>query len=756
MAHTSIDDLPLLTISESGAAPKSRLKDVKAATDIYQSLRKADESSAINRARVQAMFDGVPPYSDSALAETGQAYRCNLNFGQAESILEGAMAAYVDLVHSVEDLVRVETTLGEIEQRNLYNKIISEEVTRTIRHWPKFNQAYLNLCTKFVGHGVGVAFFEDAIDWRWNSKGLGDVLIPRQTQASEHEIEVITALSPTAVNHLYHYIEDPKAASDLGWNVTAVRDAIIKAMPDEFRLYNDWERVQDEIKNNDIYSGAKAAKVMLVHIWVQEFDGSVSHYISLDNGSNNEFLYKAVGKYSNISQAFVFFTYGIGTNGTYHSIRGLGYKIFPQVQVSNRLQSTMVDNGMLSSSVMLQPQDERALENFSFNYMGPFALLSPNMNFIERSIPNLTNNAIPILNDLRSQINDRAGQYTANSLFSGNRERTRFEVAAHLEEAAKLNVTALNLFYEPFDRLLRETVRRITNPEYTLKHPGGEEVTEFRMRCMERGVPPEVIDTIDHRKTRAVRAIGSGSQAQRTVQLQSLNEFAGAFDQTGRYNLFRDQVAASVGIDQANRYMPPIENTRLPMDAKIAQMENSLMEMNGQPAPVIPNELHLTHLDQHMPFMQQYLDAVEQNQIDIADAYIKVLPHYQHSVQHLEFVQQDTTISDQVAKYREMLQQYGEILNNGQKKLATMQQEQAEAQAQEMPAEEAASAPEQAQQASPEVTPEMQQKLAEHRLKLQMMQEEHEMKMMLQMQEAEIKRQQRDAEKAADLRELLK
>lgn len=752
MAQTSLDDLPLLTLSESGAAPKSRLKDVKSATEIYHSLRKADEQSAINRARVQAMFDGVPPFDEGALRETGQAYRCNLNFGQAEGLLEGAMAAYVDLVHSVEDLVRVETTVGEIEQRNLFNKIIGEEITRTIRAWPKFNHAYLNLCNKFVGHGVGVAFFEDFIDWRWNSTGLGDVLIPRQTQASEHEIEVLTAVRPIAVNHLFQFIEDSSAASDLGWNVTAVRDAIKQAMPDEYRNYNDWERIQDEIKNNDLYSGAKAAKVKLLHIWVNEFDGSVSHYISLEDGANQEFLYKSVGKYKDISQAFVFFTYGIGTNGTYHSIRGLGYKIFPQIQVTNRLQSTMVDNGMLSSAVMLQPQDERALENFAFNYMGPFALLSPNMNFIERSIPNLTNNAIPILNDLRSQINDRAGQYTANSLFSGNRERTRFEVAAHLEEAAKLNITALNLFYEPFDRLLRETVRRITNPEYTLKHPGGEEVMEFRLRCFERGVPPEAIDMLDHRKTRAVRAIGSGSQAQRTVQLQSLNEFAGAFDQTGRYNLFRDQVATAVGIDQANRYMPPVENSRLPMDSKIAQMENSMMEISGQESPVLPNELHLAHLDQHMPFMQQYLDAVEAGQLDIADAYVKVLPHYQHSVKHLEFVQQDTTISEQVAQYREMLQQYGEILNNGQKKLANEQQEMANAQEQ---AVEAAPAEAGAEQPTEVVTPEMQQKLAEHRLKLQMMQEEHEMKMMLQMQEAEIKRQQRDAEKAADLRELL-
>ena len=747
-----LEDLPLLTVSEGGAIPKSRLRDVAAATEIYESLKKGDESSALNRARQQAMFDGAPPYSDAAIRETGQGYRCNLNFGQAEGLLEGAMAAYVDLVHSVEDLVWVEATLGEQEQRMYYSKVIGEEATRVIRNWPKFNQSYLNLCTKFVGHGVGVAYYTDELDWRWNSAGFGDVLIPRGTPAAEADVEVMVAVRSMAVNQLFEFIDNPEVAAERGWNVDAVRKAIIKAMPDEFRKANDWEKIQEELKNNDLYTGARAAKVKVLHIWVHEFDRTVSHYISLECGSNKDFLFKSIGRYRSVNEAFIIFTYGIGTNGTYHSIRGLGYKIYPHIQMANRLQSTMVDNGVMSSSLMLQPQDERALENFSFNYMGPFALLSPNMNFIERAVPNLTQNAIPVLNDLRSQINDRAGQYTTTSLFGGNRERTRFEVAAHLEEAAKLNVTALNLFYEPFDRLLREMVRRICNPEYTVDMPGGEAVEEFRLRCMERGVPLEAVFTIDHRKTRAVRAVGSGSQAHRTVQLQTLREYAGAFDQTGRYNLFRDQVATIVGYDQANRYIPPIENSRLPMDSKIAQLENSVMETTGAAAQVIPNELHVAHLEQHLPYLQNIFAALETGDLELGAAYQRGMPVYEHSVAHLENIQQDVSISEQVAQYREVLQQFGEILNNGQKQLMKQQREAAQQ------GEDAAAQEPQAQQEQQpgQITPEMQAKLTEHQLKLQMMKEEHDMKMFLKMQEAELDRQQRDAEQATELRDFLK
>ena len=50
-------------LDERGKPVKARLKDVKSALGIYEALRKADEKSSANRARVDAMFDGANPYS---------------------------------------------------------------------------------------------------------------------------------------------------------------------------------------------------------------------------------------------------------------------------------------------------------------------------------------------------------------------------------------------------------------------------------------------------------------------------------------------------------------------------------------------------------------------------------------------------------------------------------------------------------------------------------------------------------------------
>jgi hypothetical protein len=743
-----LSELALLTLEKKGPPPKSRIGTVRAATEIYENLRKADEASSINRARVQAMFDGTPPYSEAALRASGQSFRCNLNFGEGEKFLENALSAYVDLVNSVESMVRIQTAFGDEAERVEWSRIMSEEYSFQLRKWPRFDYEYLNLCNHFVGHGVGINFFEDELNWQWRSTGLGDFLVPRQTQADERAIEVAAAERAMKVTDLYRHIENPEIAGEMGWDVGEVRKAIMTAtevLPD----INDWEKFQAEIKNNDLWNGAKAAKVELVHMWVQEFNGTITHLITLKNANNKKFLYKRIGRYGGVNQAFNFFTYGIGTNGTYHSIRGLGYKIYHHVQVNNRIRSQAVDNSMIAGAPMIQPEDERALDNFSFNYYGPFALLPPGIKYVDRTFPNATNTMFPMLEDLTQMLNERTGQYSTAGLFGGKNQdrKTRFEVAAHLEEASKLNVTALNLFYQPWDRHHMEVARRFFRVNYSADEPGGAEVHDFRRRCIERGVPEEALAMVDVRKTRAVRSVGSGSQAKRMVSLQQLNEIAGTFDEEGRHNLFRDQTAAIVGHEAADRYIPSKPDQRIPVDAKIAELENRDMATGGE-IPVYPNELHVVHLDVHLPAIEQMFQAVEEGQLALEEATPQVIQIFYHAVQHLEHIQQDPTIGEKVTEFNGRLQQASEMIINGEKRIAALEREAAQA-AQEEGAE---GAP---QEGQPEGNPEQQEKLIEHRLKLQMMQEKHQVEMMIRLQKAEQDRQINDAKAASDVRSFL-
>jgi hypothetical protein len=739
-----MNDTLLQNVSESGA-PRSRVKDAKSLHEIYRKLKDADDKSSKNRAEVQAMFDGVPPYSDTDLMASGQSYRCNVNFDEASTILENAMAGYVDIVNSVEHLVSLKTDFGDAKTRIEYSNTIAEELTRAIRSWPQFNFNYLLLCQYFISHGVGIAYWEDDIDWRWRVSMFGDFLIPRKTLACEDEIEVAVCVRSYQAHQLYRFIEDSEAATEMGWNVEEVRKALIKATNGSTGSFTEWERLQIELKNNDLFTGtANASEVKVVHAWVKEFDGSISYYMTLENNESNDFLCVKRSLYDHINSAFVFFPYGIGTNGYYHSIRGLGYKIFPQIQLSNRLRCQMADGAMLSSTLLLQPQSEQALEDLNFTYYGPYSVLAPDMiNVVPNAMPDVSKSAMPFLQDLSAQMQNKTAGYDASNIVTDTREKTRLETQAILSKQARLSVASLNLFYEPWGRVLKETVRRFIRGGYMADEPGGREVRDFYARCQMRGVPVEAILAVDLNSVRPVRAIGAGSESARLLATDELIQLMPGFDEYGRKAAQRDRIAARFGYDLADRYTPaPDAEARPVIDVKIAELENGDMRAGNQ-VQVLPNENHLEHAKVHLNALGQTAQAVDEGQIPVEQVIDFLVNLYGHTTMHVEEVSKDITIPEAGAALRKSLQQFGEIVNNGVKRVQKLREQQT---AQSAPGAEADAAEKQAQYAD-----KLQQRLQEHQAKLQMMQEVHSMRLNLRLAETQQKLALRDAEMASKI-----
>ena len=681
---SGLSEIELLNLDEKGNVPKeSRLKDVASALSIYETLRRADESSAVNRARIQAVFDGRPPYSDAALRASGQASRANLNFGEAARLLDTAMSGYVDLISSVENLVTIETKNSSENDGMRVDTIISEELSRTLRGWPEFHSTFLRLCNEFITHGVGVTFFENETDFRFRTCGIGDMLLPRQTQSSEHSVEVAVSRRDYMVHELYNFIRNPEAAEAVGWNVEAVKKAIQAANSGaHHKTFTNWEDTQREIKNNDIYTGIRANSVPVLHFFVREFDGSVSHFMAADVVSaggakeeSREFLYKRVSRYENPEQAFLFFTYGVGTNGTLHSIRGLGHRIFNHVQTSNRLRCQMVDGAMLASSVMLQPDSQRALDELALQYYGPYAVLSPNIKLVEKAMPNMTQTVMPALADMTQQLNEATGFYASQNAAGGS-YRSKLQVEADLEVATRLTSANLNLFYASFSRLVREIARRIvTGPK------SDPAVRDFYERCMERGVPANIVKSVDHRKTRANKAIGSGNAAARSSALNELDQLLPMLDEQGKKNLVYDRIASRVGYEMAGRYAVQPENARPTVENKVAELENVII-MSGTPVSVQPTELHETHLTIHLPKIQELLEGISSGQIDPMQVLQSLQLLLQHVSQHEEVIVNDPTAEVIAGQAREVINNAGNVVQNFQRKLEAEQRKAQDTQAQ--------------------------------------------------------------------------
>jgi hypothetical protein len=130
-----------------------------------------------------------------------------------------------------------------------------------------------------------------------------------------------------------------------------------------------------------------------------------------------------------------------------------------------------------------------------------------------------------------------------------------------------------------------------------------------------------------------------------------------------------------VGYDQVDRYIPKGEVERIPVDAKIAELENNAMQ-SGRGVSVNPGENHAIHAQVHLQDAMQFIQALQQNAVDprVAFAYLQLqLPH---SGQHVQQLSSDRTREQEVGQYMEVLNQMREAVENIGKQLAAEQQAQ--------------------------------------------------------------------------------
>ena len=732
---TDIDTLDGLgSLDEKGKPVEARLKDVTSAIALFHTLRKADEGSSVNRARIDAMFDGANPYNATQLAASGQGLKTNLNFGESQRLLDIALSAYVDLYSSLERLVEVKGTEGEAAEIKDMEELVAEEITHLLRSWPEFHSNYLRLCTTFVKHGVGVTYFDTPDDWRFRVGSFADILIPRQTPASEGAIDIAIGRRNYHLHELHAFIKNPKAAKRVGWDVDEVKRVITENVTTKGRggtRYSDWEATQSELKNNDIHTGYQNPTVAVLHLWVREMDGSISHYICAEQ-EPKEFMYKKISRYKGPEQAYTLFTYGVGSNGTYHSIRGLGHRIYNHIQTSNRLRCQMVDGAMLSSAVMIQPDSQRALDELGFTYYGAYAVLSPNVNIIEKAIPNLSNSVQPALQDISQQLALNTDTVSTYGPQQGSPYRNQMQVVADMDVSTRLSGASLNLFYASWNRLLREVVRRIV--DNGKRDPA---IREFYDRCAARGVPQSFVRSLDIARTRAVRSIGNGSYANRLVALRELQAISGSFDEVGRRNLTRDIVSTRVGHDLADRYAPQGEEARPTVDNKIAFLENQEL-MEGNPVPVEANELHGAHLITHTPALTQLIEQLNQGAADPVQALPALQAFYQHIAETVEIIAADPAQEVLVGDVKQALQYAEEMINNTSKKVQKMQRD---------------GAAQGGEEGAPEPDPKVEAKMQEHQMKMQMAEQKANLDMRLKQAKFEQEQAMRDAKNALELQD---
>jgi hypothetical protein len=682
----------LATLTDAGKAPKERLKDANALHSIYRTFLQADQVSAHNRAILQADADGAAPENQSALNASGMGWNYNLNWLGGDTKLQAALVAYSDLIDSTSELITPEFHPKEIapEEMQDASDVISEEFSKLVRESSDFYSTWERLGSEFTKFGVGFAYFSDEETPWWDAAGWNEFKMPRKTKVGDEKIPILTWEHDYRVHELWKFIEDPKHTN---WDTEMVQKAIVYACrtPTKDRPWQTfWNDIQESLKNNDIgFSYGQVEEVHALKALVRELDGSVSFYVGLINGSNERHLYKDRSRYEKMTRAVVTFTLGVG-NGTYHSIRGLLWKMLPFNQAINRVNNRLLTQTELSMSLMLQAKDSENLDDMAITLTGAVAYLPPEdkATVVTRTLPDVGTQGLPVLDRLDGALSNATGQFQASTQGGTGETDKRHNISkgqfmTEREERGSLTNNSVNRFYRSLDTVSAEQFRRAQKigPK-SAKYP---EVADFFKRCDERGVPAEIIQKAV-RTVKARRAIGNGSPSMRAAALDRLQSMQGAFDEAGRNMVTRDVVALYAGRQAADRYCP--RQKRIAPDAQIAVLENTVLR-NG-PLDRTPGQNDSVHASVHVPaFLKGIQQLVAVREQDPSADFTPLRPEvdylfnlHDHAAQHVEAMAVDPMRLPDAKSYQAALQQGGNLLAGFARELQSQERHAVDAQQQ--------------------------------------------------------------------------
>lgn len=688
---------------KTGKPPESRIGSELLVRSLAQRYRDADQERAIRRSRIQKQLNGNPPYDEEKLKKTGQSDRSNVPFREGEGHVVARLTTYFNLIFDVPTLVTVTMKDPKLADRN-YARVIAGKFSKMLLDWKGFLYNVVLHQKQMVIHGVGPVYWPDERDWRFKALQAGSFLVDSGADASLDAMENCVIRGQYKAHELFWKIsatedelkvgitdqQKQEIAKSHGWNVKVVRDLIVAANKGTTKRNDDqyqtsqWETIQQQIKNYDtIYSSTQSELINVDHVYIREFRGKVSHYIVSEEEIVQDYIFVEKNKYDDFSQAICLFFADIG-EGSYHSVRGLGTRIFSHCAVNDRLKNNMVDGANLHNTLVLQGD----ISDIRRVRIGRYTIVPNNVKIVANAFQPDIEATVGVSRFLEDSLARSVGVNRPDIQDHGNRGmQTATGERIRLSREGRLEEMDIMLYYLYLDQMYNEIKRRVFMMLAEVDS-AYESVKKFKDECRELGVPDAVLkeDAFD---LEATRAIGFGSAAQEKEALSEVVSVSGHFPELGKRTAVKRYVSAVAGYRFAEEVMPDDTTASDPGNQhSFAVLENSIMEEGGN-VLAGHDQLHIAHCEVHMEPLEQIAQmfmstgGLGDNPLQTHDFFLGCLHHV---AQHLNYMKDDLT---RKPEYTDFMETYDQLLKvftkmrsfvaEIQQKLAQQRQEQMQA-----------------------------------------------------------------------------
>lgn len=676
------------------------IKNVEAARSEYWVLRSKHLKRIVLYKEIEGLIQGNPPYSPSELRAAGLQHIANFNDMSARAVFERAALAYWNLLHNSEYLTRFVLRINSPQSTEWANIMAQHWDFAVRRHWPSFDINVSSLTSQLVKFGVSPLIFPNEKDPRWRMVELSKFFIPDQQQSDLDMLTTLCVETELTVQYLWgiyqEFKDEPEKASP--WNLKELGRLLVWASATPQRdtlgpadlLELERKLIAGDYTFDRVYNDT----VRMISLLQKEFDGTISHYMFHRDFESEDFVFKQHEQYGNMGEAILIFTMNPGEY-TIHTNRGVGHKIFSLAQAKIQMDCSVVDAAKWASTPILKSPtlNTKDVEQIRFYPGVPTNIGGAEFvqNNLGANINNIVGAAQYISGLIQNNIAYSGGDPATPDPDKGSISPTQARLMAYREFSVLKNNIAH--YYTTFDKLVQNmTAKMFFSKE---GYPGHEIAKEWKERCIEDGVPPEIFEVKadskqpwgmpKHIEVYATRVAGAGSQVAQLMGLQELQVISGSFGPREAREYKRQWIMAAMGPEYVEAFMQESDDVdERAGGASLAGVENAIMQAGKSPI-FSPDNEHRAHFAIHMALAKQIADGISAQQFDIveADSIFNVL--VPHTGEHLQALEADVLSQ---AFVEQVKGSYGELVRfatlnrrNAAKQLQARAREQQQAQA---------------------------------------------------------------------------
>jgi hypothetical protein len=648
-------------------------------------IRQSDYPRGMNRARINDLFNGKPPFTDEAVQRDGIAI--NVNPLTGTRLAHDARAQFYSAFLKPGRFFTASVDRGPTHRRQIWSSVVTEEINKIMKRSLPYYEKFRSVFAMDVLHGIGPSAWKNAECWRPDAVGVEDIGIPAKTYLTMENLPFFYVYRSLTAPELMRLTHDEECAKKAGWNMKLVKRCIEYLDKESMQLMGSnfpeiWspEKVAERVKGDGgFYVGDQVPTIDAYDFYFYSDEGEQSGWcrrIVLDSWSTppgvkgaeptrnrdldfamNQFLFSTRNrKWASKREEIIHFQFAdlsAVAPFQYHSVRSLGFLTYAVCHLQNRLyckfQESVFEALMNYFRVKTADEAERAMKIKMVNR----GFIDDTVAFVKPEDRWQVNEALVELGMQENQklIDTNSSSYTQNyNQQQGSKERkTKMQVMAEMNSMSALVAAALNQAYQYQAWEYYEIVRR-----FMRKNSRDVDVSTFRANCLRRGVDEKVLIP-ECWEVQPSRVMGAGNKTLEMAISEQLLSMRPLFDPEPQREILRDVVLnLTDDAARADRLVPeqPLKVSDSVHDAQLA----AAALMMGLPVSVKTGMDHQEYIVTLLQDLQQVIQQAQQSggmmQPDKIQGCQAIAQHIQ---QHLQILSQDKNEKEFVANAEKAL-----------------------------------------------------------------------------------------------------